>query len=183
MIDQAPDTIIKVPSRWWLSERTDTHPDALARLGELGTIFQKGTEALGGLYLRICDHIRVYKITPDDARATLSKVGFRRQRISEVLRVASAPANIYNEYKARLTSFRIALTKTRMYYMVAKNKPRYRQRQLQRAGIRLVKRMKENGLREWSITHDGFRVSGQTVSVCYIQLLNWACENHTSSGC
>lgn len=170
MKDLAPPIELKIPSAHWLPDRaSDDRRDVLRQLCELGAIFKKGSEALGGLYLRICSHIRHYEITPEESKFVLASVGFSKVRISEVLRVAYCPPKLYNEFSARVIGFRVCLKKTRLYYMAGRNKVRYKRRQLQRAGVRLVKRLEENGLDEWSLSHRGFEISGQRSSVCYIQ--------------
>lgn len=170
MKDLAPEIELSIPSLHWLPEASDSHADVLDRLARLGTIFKTGSEALGGLYLRICEHIRHYRITPEEARVTLCNCGFSKVRVSEVLRVAYCPPNLYNEFRARVIGFRVCLKKTRLYYMAGRHKTRYKRRQLQRAGVRLAKRLEENGLDEWSLTHSGFEITGTRSSVCYIQL-------------
>ena len=170
MINLAPDIEVRIPSRHWLPDRTQTRREVLVTLCNLGATFKKGSEALGGLYLRICDHIRQYEITPEEARFTLASVGFDKVRASEVIRVAYAPAKVYNEFSARLIGFKVALSKTRLYYMAGRGKQRYKRRQLQRAGVRLVKRLEENGLNEWSFAHRKFTITGLRENVCYIQL-------------
>jgi len=168
MIELAPAIEVKLPSRHWLPERADSKRSALVTLCELGTVFKKGAEALGGLYLRICDTVRKYELTPEEVRFTLSAVGWSKVRISEVMRVAYAPQKVYNEFSARLIGFKVALSKTRLYYMAGRGKLRYKRRQLQRAAVRLVKRLEENGLREWSFACREWRISGQLETVCYI---------------
>ncbi len=168
MIELAPPIEVKIPSRHWLPEKTDSRREVLVTLCNLGTLFQKGSEALGGLHLRICDTVRQHELTPEEVRFTLLAVGWGKVRISEVMRVAYAPHKVYNEFSARLIGFKVALSKTRLYYMAGRGKLRYKRRKLQRAAVRLVKRLEENGLREWSFSFREWRITGQLESVCYI---------------
>ncbi|HAV62231.1 MAG TPA: hypothetical protein DCY13_07675 [Verrucomicrobiales bacterium] len=161
--------VLEVPTRWVLPVRNVTRAECLKELRTLGEHFQKGLEGLGSLYLRITDHIRHYELTAEEVRATFKPVGFQDSRISELLRVATAPETIYREYSARLVGFRIALKKTRMFYMVGRNQPRYRRRQLQRAAVRLVKRLRENNLSEWQFNYGGLQiVAHDELNITYI---------------
>lgn len=169
MINLAPDITVNIPSVHWLPQPADTHREALVTLCNLGTVFKTGSEALGGLYLRICDTVRKYELVPEEVRFTLLAVGWSKVRISEVIRVAYSPPAVYHEFSARLIGFKVALSRTRLYYMAGRGKKRYKRRQLQRAGVRLVKRLEENGLNEWSFAHRKFTITGLREIVCYIQ--------------
>jgi hypothetical protein len=55
------------------------------------------------------------------------------------------------------------------FYMVGRNKPRYRKRQLQRTAIRLVKRLRENNLSEWQFNYGGITiVAHDKLNITYI---------------
>jgi hypothetical protein len=109
----AAHRILTIPTRYVIRKNATRH-ECLAELTRLGAIFANGAEALGSLYLRITDLIRNERLTDAEVRDSLCD-HFPPSRISELLRVATAPDHIYCNYKLRVSGFRATLERTRMY--------------------------------------------------------------------
>ncbi len=167
-VELTPPETVEFPGRYWLPDPATTRPEALAQLRSLAATFEKGSVALGGLYLRICDHIRKFGITPPEARKELAAAGYPAPKISELIKVANAPEAVYHEYHSRNVGFRATLRKTRLYYMAGRHRKQYKQRLLQRASLRLCLRMAEVGVREHRFAHGDYRLEARREAVCYI---------------
>jgi hypothetical protein len=105
-------TTIDIPSRW--NFHNSTHAEAVAEVDRLSQILVRGAEALSGLYLRICDTIRDHKFTDDEIRRILGK-HFPPPRVSEFVKIANAPPEVYRRYRGGFIGFRSALSECRGY--------------------------------------------------------------------
>lgn len=135
----SPDVHLVLPSRWCVHEAGLPRPACMAELERLARCFEQGAEALEGLYLRLCDFIRFHQLQPDEAREALARAGMRKERVSEVLRVAAAPEDVYRDYEARLIGFRVALERSRLCRMVARSRVEWGKKKLARSGRNLLK--------------------------------------------
>lgn len=63
----------------------------------------------GEKYLALCMHIRKVQMPPRLVSEELSKLGFVKQRITEINRVAQCGDEVWNEFEARALSFRKVL--------------------------------------------------------------------------
>lgn len=128
------ETYLALPDRW-VTEKL-SHTEALREVKNLGNVLNKATTAVGHCYMRLCDVIRDYKLTDDEVRVAL-KDSFPKQRISELLRVANAPGEIYARWHTGFFGFKAALRECR-YYNITKTDVLL-DRQKRRAAERLVK--------------------------------------------
>lgn len=125
---------ISIPSRWTFQHFT--HIEALHEVDRLAGIVAAGVEALHGLYLRITDLIRENELTDEEVKQTLAS-HFPQPRISELIRVAHAPPEVYRRYACHFFGFKAALQECRGYRV---NRTEIlRRRQVRRAAERLVK--------------------------------------------
>lgn len=109
----APDFKLEIPSRWAFIKRDAPAEEVLSQLEAMAQIARNGSEALVGLYMRICDVIRQTNIPHKDARKVLSKY-FCQPRVSEILRVSRAPHDVYTRYRIGFFGFKAALRATRL---------------------------------------------------------------------
>jgi len=65
--------------------------------------------ATGDKYFRLCSYIREKKVLEVTVRREMEECGFRGSRISEVLKVCSAPKDVWEGYLGKLFSFKKAL--------------------------------------------------------------------------
>jgi len=65
--------------------------------------------ATGELWFDLCAYARKNKVPEDIVRKEMSNVGFIKQRVSEVIRVISAPQALWDKYETRLFGFRRTL--------------------------------------------------------------------------
>ena len=144
-----PPVELQVPGRWFRHVRGQAREVSLEQLRDLGRLFIKSAVAVGDLYLRMCDHIRAYDLDPDEVASALKDAGFPPSRISEIRRVAFAPENLYREFMTKGYGFRVALTKTRMYYEVRRGDKRTKRRKLRRASARVFRLLRELGESVW----------------------------------
>ena len=148
-VEMVPPVELQVPGRWFRHVRGQAREVSLEQLRDLGRLFIKSAVAVGDLYLRMCDHIRAYDLDPDEVASALKDAGFPPSRISEIRRVAFAPENLYREFMTKGYGFRVALTKTRMYYEVRRGDKRTKRRKLRRASARVFRLLRELGESVW----------------------------------
>lgn len=67
----------------------------------------------GFLYYELCCKIRLEQIEPAIVREQMTKQGFRKQRITEVLRVANVPEAMWSGFQAKTIGFRKVLNAVR----------------------------------------------------------------------
>ncbi len=151
---------LQIPGRWFQLNRELPHEIAVKQLFELGEMFMRGAMAVGNLYMRICDHIRMYEIDPLEVSQALTKAGFPDSRISEIKRVAYAPQDVYLEYSAGQYGFRVALAKSRLFYAAQRTKAHAKRRQLRKAAGRLIKLASamHSGPDGWEYELGGYRL-------------------------
>lgn len=125
---------IECPSRWTLFG-SQTLEQGKTEIQKLAGIIVKGTEALGGVYMRLVDTIRHHGFTDDEVRKMLSR-HFSEPRVSEILRVAKAPEEVYNRYMAGFFGFKAALRECRSYTITPGTE--LIRRKAKRAAIRLI---------------------------------------------
>ncbi|MCZ7640564.1 MAG: hypothetical protein M5U12_33605 [Verrucomicrobia bacterium] len=142
-----------------------SHSEALAKVREVAGLFERGGEAVTGLYLGLCDLIRTHELEAAEVRPVLLAAGWSKSRASEVLRVAGAPESVWREYSARLVGFKVALQRTRLYRMVGRGSQRYRERMARRAGVRLVQRLDGLPVVEWQLEFGRWRVAAQQLNI------------------
>jgi len=70
------------------------------------------SEAMGK-YWELVVYIRENQIPPAAVRKALIAEGFADSRVSEVIKVISAPPKVYEDYKAKVIGFRLALQRSR----------------------------------------------------------------------
>lgn len=129
-------TVLSIPSRWTFEKQT--HAEAIQEIDTLAQLLVTGAEALSGLYLRICDTIRKHELTPDEIRDVLGK-HFPPPRVSEFVRIAQAPPEVYRRYHAGFVGFRATLAACRGYRITADGELHHRK--IRRAAERLVQLM------------------------------------------
>jgi len=149
VVELTPAVVLSIPGRHFHHARGQARDVSIEQLRELGRLFLKSALTVGDLYLRLCDHIRVYDLDPDEVAVALRDAGFPPPRISEIRRVAFAPANIYREFMTKGIGFRVALTKTRLYYEVRRRDLRTKRRKLRRASARVIGLVKDLGELAW----------------------------------
>jgi uncharacterized protein (DUF2236 family) len=124
---------LTIPSRWVVINRD--HQAAQAELSQIAIILVRSAEAIGDLYMRMCDLIRESDITDDEVRHILES-HFPPSRISEILRVSRAPREVYIRYTAGFFGFKAALRQCRGYQVTAAKE--LCRRKIRRAAERLV---------------------------------------------
>lgn len=122
-----------VPSRWAIMPLD--HAGALRELDRLAGVLVEGAEALGGLYMRICDTMREHQLTDTEIRSVLER-HFPPPRVSEFIRIARAPEEVYRRYRGGFVGFRAALAECRGYHVHGDGW--LTQRKIRRAAERLV---------------------------------------------
>ena len=135
-------TTIHFPARFRLYHRNATRVQLLGELSKMGATFSRGAEAMRGLYYQIADMIRRHDFSDSEVREAL-KQHFPEQRISELLRVARAPQEVFNKYELKLIGFRAALKEAREFTL-PKTEARTK-RQLRRSAERLVAFVRKSG--------------------------------------
>jgi hypothetical protein len=139
-MELAQPKIIEVPARWTLGRFT---PETAAiELQALGEVLNRGCEALGGLYMRMCDLIRSSGLSDSEVRKALDR-HFPEARISEILRVSRAPEQVYLRYRAGFFGFKAALRECRGYQVTPTGE--LTRRKVRRAAQRLVALMPQPG--------------------------------------
>jgi len=82
-------------------------------ISEYGVEIVRGMLKVGDTYWKLCGYIRTNKVDADVVRKALEPLGFIKQRITEINRVANAPEELWSEYEARALSFRRTLELSR----------------------------------------------------------------------
>lgn len=130
------DEIVTVgfPLRW-TTGKSLPYAEAVADLDRLGRIIVKGTDAICGVYMRICDTVRTGRIPESEVRTILARY-FPGPRISEILCVSRAPEEVYHKYTAGFFGFKSALKHCRLYNITPSEE--LKRRQAKRAANRLL---------------------------------------------
>jgi len=131
----APSSQIAIPSRWSVLTARATREEVLSEIDSLAAILVKGVAALQGLYLRICDTMRNHHVSNEDAREILSR-HFPPPRVSELIKVANAPEEVYRRYRAGFFGFKAALAECRGYRILPEE--RLVHKRMRRAAERLI---------------------------------------------
>lgn len=79
------------------------------KITELGKDIIVATGELAGKYLALCMYIRQHKVPEPLVRVNLGQLGFKKSRVSEVLRVASASDKVFRPFEAKMIGFGRAL--------------------------------------------------------------------------
>lgn len=82
-------------------------------IADIGKDIIQSTLQVAEKYLKLAQKIRTEQIPDGIVRETLLKLGFAKTRVSEVLRVAKAAPEVWNELEARKVGFRGALDMAR----------------------------------------------------------------------
>jgi hypothetical protein len=125
---------LAVPARWVVWQAGD-RALALDDLRDSSRVLATGAAALCGLYMRMCDCIRRFGFDDAEVRAAIGDA-LPPPRVSEMLRVANAPEDVYRRYRAGFFGFKAALERCRMYSVTASD--RLRDRKIHRTAARLV---------------------------------------------
>lgn len=149
---EPPPITLSIPSRWHFAKLT--HSEALSEVDRLAKILVKGADALCGLYMRICGTIREHRFTDTEIRHTLGK-HFPPPRVSEFVKIANAPPEVYRRYEAGFIGFRSALAECRGYTIHSTDF--LKSKKIRRTAERLVNLL--NGAGEVS-------VKGRKITVC-----------------
>jgi len=149
VLELVPPVHLTLPGRFFHHVRGQAREVSVAQLRQLGELFLTASVAVTDLYLRLCSHIRAYDLDPDEVAVALREAGFPASRISELCRVAFAPDNIWREFSATHIGFRVALTKTRMYYENRRGDRRTKRRKLRRASARVIRLLRDLGETGW----------------------------------
>lgn len=131
--DSSGDVIIAVPSRWQF--RQLSRREAVAELDRLGGIISKGVEALHGVYMGLTDLIRDHGLSDGEVRSALAGK-FPQPRISELIRVARAPNEVYRRYQCGFFGFKAALQECRGYQITPSEE--LHRRKIRRTAERLL---------------------------------------------
>lgn len=87
--------------------------DMAGQIRVMGLDIIKATGEVAGKYLTLCNYIRANKVAPKLVSFELTRLGFKRSRISELNRVSNAPEKLWHEYEAKIIGFDKALELTR----------------------------------------------------------------------
>lgn len=74
----------------------------------------KAEFATGTLWFNLCSYIREHNVPEDIVREEMDAVGFKPSRISEVLKVCAAPADVWDMYLGRMIGFKKTLQLARV---------------------------------------------------------------------
>lgn len=88
-----------------ITVQTGIEAKHLEKIKEYGLQIVSKTGELAGLYLTLCTYIRQNKVDSKLVSYELSQVGFRKQRITEINRVATSPNDVWQQYEARALGF------------------------------------------------------------------------------
>jgi len=80
-----------------------------AMVDKLGREIIVATGEVAGKYLTLCLYIRQHKLGPKEVSVPLTKLGFKRSRISEINRVANAANDVWNDFEAMQIGFKKVL--------------------------------------------------------------------------
>lgn len=144
-------TTIDFPSRWTFHPKNQE--EAARELSTLAETLAKGCEAVHGLYMRMCDLIRLTELPEDQIRKSLSR-HFPQPRISEILRVSRAPDEVYRRYRAGFFGFKAALAECRGYRITPTKE--LNRRKIRRTAERLVALLDGPG---------ELRIRGKTITI------------------
>ena len=136
----APPIELTLPSRWTIKKSVSPQ-DELREIENLSRIITESASAVAGVYMRLCDTIRSSAVSEKDIRAPLEK-HFPQSRVSELMRVARAPEDIYARYSAGFFGFKAALKHCRLYSVTPSVE--LKRRQLMRATHRILKLIEPN---------------------------------------
>lgn len=75
----------------------------------LGQAIVSTVGELGQKYLDLCSYIRSHKVAPKLVSIELSRLGFKRSRVSEINRVAQAADDVWDQFQARHIGFKDTL--------------------------------------------------------------------------
>lgn len=131
-MELARESTITFPSQWYLKEEAVDDKRELMRLAD---IVARGTVALAGVYMRICQVIRSGALADEEVRKILEPY-FSGPRISELLRVSRAPEAVYVRYRGGFFGFKAVLRQCRGYTVTPDIE--LRRRKLRRTAQRLV---------------------------------------------
>jgi len=92
---------------------TEAEKEQKEYVQRVGSEIVKGTVEVAGKYRQLVAYIRLHTVAPKLVTAWLAPLGFERSRISEIKKIADAPANIYQAFMAEQIGYRGALKLTR----------------------------------------------------------------------
>lgn len=158
---------IDIPSEGFLAGRNVPRDRMVKELAELAGLYGKTGQAVGGLYKRICEHVRRYDLGPSEVRKALGGT-FSGVRISEILRVTAAPEPLWFDYMAGEVSFKVVLLRTRLSRSVRAKSSAVRWRNCRRAASRMVKFLEGLGGNDWTYRTGGWQVEVRRVNITNI---------------
>lgn len=133
-------TSVSFPGRWTLGELTDEQ--TVIEIENLSRIIVQGCEAISGVYMRLVGRIRECSLPDWKIRRELGK-HFPQPRVSEIMRVARAPQDVYLKYSAGFFGFKSALKQCRYYHTSPTQM--LLERQARRAAERLIALLGDTG--------------------------------------
>lgn len=77
----------------------------MTKIREFGLAIASKSGELAGLYLTLCQYIRKNRVEAKLVSFELGQLGFRKQRVTEINRVAMAPEKVWLQYEARALGF------------------------------------------------------------------------------
>ena len=80
----------------------------------IGLDIIRKTGEVAGAYLSLCLYIRQHEMAPKLVSLTLTKLGLKRSRVSEINKVAQSSEKLFKEYEARRIGFDKALDMSRV---------------------------------------------------------------------
>jgi hypothetical protein len=164
-----PAVTVHVPGVRFLPGRGVPRDRVFRELAELGSLYGRSGDAVGGLYKRICEHVRRYDVEPSEVRKALGGT-FSGVRISEILRVCSAAEPLWFDYMAGEVSFRVVLLQTRLRRSVVRKSSVVRWRNCRRAAARMVRFLEGLGENDWTHRSRGWQVEVRRVNITNIVL-------------
>lgn len=132
-VGEGVELVVTKISRWDCRKRS--HSEAVQELGNLVRTLSIGAEQLTNLYMRICDLIRLHQLSDDEIRG-ITAPHFPAPRVSEFIKIANAPDEVYRRYRAGFIGFRAALNECRGYRLHTDD--HLKRRKIRRAAQRLI---------------------------------------------
>jgi len=106
----------KTPRNTYLSIETAAqvkHKEAVDKVTVIAKEIVRDTVGLAEKYVTLVQHIREHQLKGEEVRPGLLEAGFNKVRVSEILRIANAPGEVFDRYAAREIGLKSALQLTR----------------------------------------------------------------------
>lgn len=111
-----PDSKSAVPAKTEAKTEVLTGKEAAQSdmVQKLGRDIIAKTGEVAGLYLQLCLYIRKHSVAPKLVSFELTRLGFKRSRISEINRVSNASDDLFKQYEAKMIGFDKVLNMSRI---------------------------------------------------------------------